>query len=41
MASTTDQPDLFEKQHADDADAGVVTINHRCRFETRDVLIAA
>jgi len=36
MASTTDQPDLFEKQHAGNADDRVVRINHRCRFETRD-----
>ncbi len=36
MVSTTDQPDLFEKQPAGDANDGVVRINHRCRFETRD-----
>ena len=36
MAPTTDQADLFEQQHAGNADDGVVGINHRCRFETRD-----
>jgi prepilin-type processing-associated H-X9-DG protein len=36
MASTTGQPELFEKQHAGGVGHGVVTINHRCRFETRD-----
>jgi transposase len=37
MASPTDQPDLFP-EHRDSRPCGdgVVTINHRCRFETRE-----